>query len=78
MTFRLYLEEDSMRRALIGALRARGADVTTALEAGMIERDDKEHLDYATAQGRILYSFNVGDFMVYTSLTWLRASPTLG
>lgn len=62
MTIRLYLEEDSMRRALIRALRTRGADVTTALEAGMIECDDKEHLDYATTQGRVLYSFNVGDF----------------
>jgi hypothetical protein len=28
----------------------------------MIERDDREHLDYATRQGRVLYSFNVGDF----------------
>ena len=28
----------------------------------MIERSDSAHLDYATAQGRVLYSFNVGDF----------------
>jgi endonuclease V-like protein UPF0215 family len=62
MTLRLYLEEDSMRRALIRALRARGVDVTTALEAGMVERDDRDHLDYATVQGRVLYSFNIGDF----------------
>ena len=34
----------------------------TALDAGMIEREDAEHLDYATEQGRILCSFNVGDF----------------
>lgn len=62
MTIRLYLEEDSMRHALVRALRARGVDVITALEAGMIEREDRDHLDYATAQGRVLYSFNVGDF----------------
>ena len=62
MTTRLYLDEDSMRRALVIALRARGVDVLTALEAGMIERSDEEHLDYATAQGRVLYSFNVVDF----------------
>jgi len=43
-------------------LRARGVDVLTALEAGMIERGDREHLDYATAQGRTLYSFNIRDF----------------
>ena len=34
----------------------------TALEAGMIERDDAEHLTYAIAQGRSLFSFNVQDF----------------
>lgn len=62
MRIRLYLEEDSMRRALAQALRARGVDVTTALDEGMIDREDEEHLDYATAQGRVLYSFNVGDF----------------
>jgi len=28
----------------------------------MIRRKDEEHLHFATAQGRALYSFNVGDF----------------
>lgn len=51
-----------MRHALVEALRARGIDVLTALEAGMIERTDEEHLEYATTHGRVLYSFNVGDF----------------
>jgi hypothetical protein len=51
-----------MRHALVRALHARGVDVTTALEAGIIEQPDQDHLDYATAQGRVLYSFNVGDF----------------
>jgi predicted nuclease of predicted toxin-antitoxin system len=59
---RLYFDEDSMRRSLVRALRARGVDVITALEAGMIEREDVEHLDYATEQGRVLCTFNVGDF----------------
>ena len=59
---RLYFDEDSMRRSLVRALRARGVDVITALDAGMIERDDAEHLDYAAEQGRVLCSFNVGDF----------------
>jgi predicted nuclease of predicted toxin-antitoxin system len=59
---RLYVDEDSMDRALIRALRARGVDVSTTLEEGMIERSDNEHLDYATAQGRVLYTCNVADF----------------
>jgi len=62
MVIRLYMDEDSMDRALLRALRARGVDVTTAIEERMIERDDAEHLDYATAQGRVLYTFNVVDF----------------
>ncbi|MGH8058052.1 MAG: DUF5615 family PIN-like protein [Candidatus Entotheonellia bacterium] len=62
MRSRLYFDEDSMHEALVRALRARGVDVVTALEAGTIEREDREHLEYATAQGRVLYSFNVGDF----------------
>jgi Tfp pilus assembly protein PilZ len=37
-------------------------DVQTALEAAMIERTDEDHLVCATAAGRVLCSFNVGDF----------------
>ena len=48
MTIRLYIDEDSMQSALVRALQARGVDVLTALEAGMIERSDEEHLEYAT------------------------------
>jgi hypothetical protein len=59
---RLYLEEDSMSHALVRGLRARGAEVVTALEEGMIERDDEEHLKFAANIGRVLYSFNVADF----------------
>ena len=51
-----------MRQALVHAMRARGVDVTTALEEAMIHRRDEEHLDYATQQGRVLFSFNRGDF----------------
>jgi hypothetical protein len=62
VTIRLYIDEDSMSRGLVRALKARGVDVLTALDAGMTEREDEEHLNYATEQGRVLYTFNVGDF----------------
>lgn len=51
-----------MDQALVRALRVRGIDVTTALEENMIEREDEEHLDYATQQDRVLFSFNRKDF----------------
>jgi hypothetical protein len=60
--FPLYFDEDSMSRALVAALRARGVDVLTALEANRIERPDEEHLEYAASQGRVLCSYNVADF----------------
>lgn len=62
MTIRLYLDEDTMDRDLVQALRARNVDVVTALDAGMVERADAEHLDYASEQGRVLCSFNAKDF----------------
>ena len=36
-----------MSHALGRGLRARGADVVTALEEGMIQRNDEEHLEFA-------------------------------
>lgn len=51
-----------MDRDLVRALRARGVDVEPANEVGMIEREDDEHLTYATTQGRVIFSFNIGDF----------------
>ena len=63
LMFRLYVDEDSGDRNLVQALRARGVDVITAQEAGMIERTDDEHLQFATGRGRVLYSFNRGDFL---------------
>ena len=41
---RLYLDEGSMRRTIVFGLRARGADVLTAAEAGMVNRADAQHL----------------------------------
>jgi hypothetical protein len=36
--------------------------VITALDVEMIEREDAEHLAYAAELGRVLCTFNVGDF----------------
>jgi hypothetical protein len=62
MTIRLYFDEDSMRHSLVRALRSRGIDVITALDADMVERPDADHLAYAARQGRVLCSSNAGDF----------------
>jgi hypothetical protein len=75
MTMRLYLEEDSMRHAPVRAIRSRGVDVSTALEAGMLERQDEHHLAYATAQGRALCSFNNGIPYAMPPLRLWQISP---
>ena len=51
-----------MDQELVRALRARGLDVATASDDGLIERADEDHLRWATSQNRVLFSFNVGHF----------------
>ncbi len=76
MTIRLYCDEDSLDRNLARALRARGMDVTTALEENMIARGDEEHLDYATHKdGYSLASIGV-IFTGSTRSIWSKASRT--
>ena len=72
MRVRLYFDEDSARHSLARELRVRGADVTTAPDVGMAGRTDEEQLEWATAHGRALYSFNRGDFY-HLHTVWLRA-----
>jgi len=62
VAFALYFDEDSVNRALIRALLARGMDVTNAIDAGHAGLADQEQLDHATAVGRVLFTYNVGDF----------------
>jgi hypothetical protein len=63
MQIRLYLDEDAMDGNLVWTLRVRGVDVETALDAGLINTPDAKHLEYASLNGRTLYSFNVGHYM---------------
>jgi hypothetical protein len=60
---KLYLDEDTISRALIKALRSRNADVVTAKEADLIQVDDRDHLEYATSLNRVVFTFNARDFV---------------
>lgn len=69
MKIRLYLDEDTMGKGLVRALRSRAIEVVVAYDIGMAGREDAEHLSYSTSQDLVLYSFNRGDYMdVHTSL----------
>ena len=63
MQVRLYFDEDAMDSDVVRALRLRGVDVITAQDSGLINSPDEQHLKYATANERVLYSFNVSDYM---------------
>jgi hypothetical protein len=60
VAFALYFDEDSVNRALIRALRARGMDVRNAVDAGHAGSPDRVQLEHATADGRVLFTYNVG------------------
>lgn len=62
MTLALYIDEDSMRVAVIRALRALRPDVLTTTEAGNLHAIDEDQLRFATAEGRTIVTFNRGDF----------------
>ncbi len=59
---RIYIDEDAMDSDLVAALRSRGVIVITALDAGLGETSDAEHLAFAAENGCVLYSFNASDF----------------
>lgn len=57
-----YLDEDTINAALVKALRNANLDVVTVADAGRLGYSDEEQLIWATEQGRVIYSFNIGDF----------------
>lgn len=62
MQIRLFLDEDSMSKALAHNLRLRSIDVTTVAEEGREGLSDPEQLEFAASQGRVICTGNVGDF----------------
>jgi hypothetical protein len=68
---RLYLDEDTINRALIAGLRARNVDVLTAREAGKIGTSDETQLTFSTASQRTIFTFNTRDFVQLHS-EWLE------
>ncbi len=60
---RLHLDADASSKQLHNALVARGHDVTRTPNPWMpLDAGDKAQLLGATAQGRCIFTFNIGDF----------------
>ncbi len=61
---RLHLDADTSYRTLERVLVVRGHDVTRTPCAWMaLDASDEQQLLGATAQGRCVFTFNIGDFM---------------
>jgi peptidoglycan/xylan/chitin deacetylase (PgdA/CDA1 family) len=61
---RLHLDADVSYRSLLRALQEKGHDVTrTPADWMPLDASDRQQLLEATARGRVLLTFNIGDFV---------------
>jgi predicted nuclease of predicted toxin-antitoxin system len=59
---RLYLDED-VHKAVAPALQARGFDAVSVHGLRHYGWSDAEHLAYAAAEGRVIFTFNAADYI---------------
>ncbi len=65
---RLHLDADASSKALQAALLERGHDVTRTPESWVpLDASDEMQLLGATAQGRVIFTFNIRDFMALST-----------
>jgi hypothetical protein len=61
---RLHLDADASRKNLHHALVVKGHDVTRTPAPGLpLDASDEFQLLWASAQDRVLFTFNIGDFL---------------
>jgi hypothetical protein len=66
---KLHLDADASQKALLEALLNQGHDVTRTPAPGLpFDADDDYQLLWATAQGRIIFTHNIRDFIHKTEL----------
>ena len=59
---RLYLDDDTVKRAFVAQLRQAGHDVQIPREVGLMGEADAVHLLHAIQEDRIFFSYNADDF----------------
>ena len=66
---KLHLDADTSSKALCKALLALGHDVTRTPQAGLpLDSSDEEQLHWASQQGRVIFTYNIRDFIQNTVL----------
>ncbi len=63
MIIKFYFDEDASDLALLEAARSRGVEILSTQEAGNRGKSDREQLEFANLTERVLFSYNVGDFI---------------
>jgi predicted nuclease of predicted toxin-antitoxin system len=51
-----YYTDEHVARAVARGLRERGVDVLMAADAGMLSASDREHLEFALREGRVVFT----------------------
>ena len=51
-----YYMDEHVPRAVVRGLRVRGVDVVTTPEAGLMSATDQQHLEFASSEGRALFT----------------------
>lgn len=51
-----FYTDEHVARAVANGLRERGVDVVTTSEAGLLGASDEKHLEYASAEGRVVFT----------------------
>jgi hypothetical protein len=59
---RFYFDEDAGQHAVLDALRQRDVDVLSVIDVNRGEESDEDQLQFAAAEGRVLYTLNVAHF----------------
>ena len=71
MTAIHFFTDEDVYSAVANALRRQGIDALSTPEAGRRGQSDESQLAWATAEGRVLVTFNVAHFAALHT-TWLR------
>jgi hypothetical protein len=66
-----FFTDDDIYGAVATALRRTGIDVRSTPEIGRRGQSDESQLEWALAEGRVFFTFNVAHF-VQLHATWLR------
>ena len=62
-----YYTDEHVAKAVIRGLRQRGVDVLTTPEAGKLHASDEEHLEFASAEQRVMFTQD-DDFLKLVAL----------